>query len=172
MTIYHYYCKHNLYCFTLSEATVSYEGCNSNPFVMSQGVKQGSLLSPYLYNIYTELLLDCLKELNVGSVLPDGTDTSVIAFVDDLFLMSSSLRGLQLLADRYVKFGNDHNLKINHSKTQFVVSGKPIVPNPIIILDGEFVQSQSSMKHLGFLWRHNNQKLVLHQHVEYQLSEM
>ena len=38
-------------------AKVYYEGCLSTEFSISQGVRQGSILAPYLYNIYFNLLL-------------------------------------------------------------------------------------------------------------------
>ena len=105
-------------------------------------------------------------------MLPDGTDTSVVAFADDLILISPTLHGLQLLANKCVEYGNDHNLKFNHSKTQFVISGQSIVPNPVLLLDGSFVQTQNTMKHLGFAWKQRKDKLELRYHMDYRLSEM
>ena len=49
-------------------AQVHYENHVSEEFNISQGVRQGSILSPYLYNIYTEQLLSSLeRETNVGT---------------------------------------------------------------------------------------------------------
>ena len=155
-----------------SESTVMYNGCKSQPFALSQGVKQGSLLSPYLYNIYTENLIDILKESQMGTCLPDGTNTSVIAFADDLILMSPTLHGLQSLINKCSAYGQIHNIAFNHRKTQFVVSGKSYFRNPVLVLDREFVLPQDTLKHLGFIWKKNSHKLQLKNHMEYRLNEM
>ena len=44
--------------YLLGEATTKYKGEIAPPFRLSQGVRQGSILSPYLYNIYTEDIID------------------------------------------------------------------------------------------------------------------
>lgn len=155
-----------------SDASVLYNGNKSKSFDLSQGVKQGSLLSPYLYNIYTETLLDILKETNAGTVLPDGTKTSVIAFADDLLLMSPTLRGLQMLINKCLSYGKTHNISFNHIKTQFVISGNPYFQKPMLAMNGKLVQPQETMKHLGFIWKKHSGRLLLKHHMEYRLSEM
>ncbi|XP_065652778.1 uncharacterized protein LOC136080098 [Hydra vulgaris] len=78
-------------------ANVSYLGCTSEEFWLSQGVRQGSILSPHLYNIYTENLLEkIVSESKVGTSI-NGVYTGVIAYADDIILQSSTISGLQNL---------------------------------------------------------------------------
>ena len=155
-----------------SESSVVYRGMKSNSFKLSQGVKQGSIISPYLFNIYTEDLLSEIRRSNHGTYLPGGKDMSVIAFADDLILISPTLSGLQELLDTCVRYGRCHNLKFNTTKTQFLISGTSNLPNKSIILDGKQIEPQDQLKHLGFLWKKSINIVHLHSHLEYRISEM
>ena len=78
----------------------------SKSFNLTQGVKQGSIISPYLYSEYTQDFITELLQLEIGSLLSDCTNTSVVAFADDLILMSPTLHRLQLLLNRCVRYGH------------------------------------------------------------------
>ena len=155
-----------------SESSVVYGGIKSDNFNLSQGVKQGSIISPYLFNLYTEDLLSNLSNQKFGAFLPDGTVMSVIAFADDLILVSSTLSGLQSLVDICVRYGYKHNLKFNHNKTQYLISGKSPLADITIQLDGKTILPQDRLKHLGFLWGKSSNLLKLSHHVDYRVSEM
>ena len=86
---------------------------------------------------------------------------SVIAFADDLILLSSTLSGLQSLVDIGVRYGYSHNLKFNHTKTQYLISGKSSLADPTIQLDGKTILPQDKLKHLGFLWGKSSNILQL-----------
>ncbi|XP_065650767.1 uncharacterized protein LOC136078878 [Hydra vulgaris] len=76
-------------------ASVSYLGCKSSPFYLTQGVRQGSILSPHLYNLYTQNLLETLQNESVVGTSINGNYTGVVAYADDIILLSSTLSGLQ-----------------------------------------------------------------------------
>ena len=156
-----------------SKSTVVYGNAESEPFNLTQGVKQGSILSPYLYNKYTETLIAEILNLQIGTHLPDGTNTSLIAFADDLILMSPTLQNLQTLLDKCAAYGINHNLKFNELKTQFIISGKSDISLPFLRLENNFVLPQNTLKHLGFQWKlsPHTKTLQLQQH-EYRLQEM
>ena len=80
----------------------------SDKFTLTQGVRQGSILSPYLYNIYTEQLLSNIKSMNVGTIIVKVHTAITAYYVDDIILMSATLSGLQLLIDECVKFGKEN----------------------------------------------------------------
>jgi hypothetical protein len=77
---------------------VRWKGIDSNPFSTSQGVKQGSIISPMLYKAYVNNLLEILQRnnlgLNVGS-LYIGSPTCA----DDVLLMSNNCHELQAMLD-------------------------------------------------------------------------
>jgi len=57
-----------------------------------RGVKQGDLLSPFLFNLVVDELLNELNSGRDGGTLP-GSRVSFVAFADDLVVLDDSLRG-------------------------------------------------------------------------------
>ena len=132
------------------EASVRYQNQTSSLFKLSQGVRQGFILSPHLFNFYIRDILHRVISLEVGTYL-STLDTSIIAFADDIILLSPSLRGLQSMIDKCVEFGNEHLIRFN-DKTQFVISGKSHISDPSIIVNGNHIRPKEKLVHLGFNW--------------------
>ena len=84
---------------------------------LKKGVRQGSVISPVLFNavIYT-----ATKYIH-GSYFLDGVDLSFISYADNLLLLSSSLSLLQENLEMLVNLYKDIGLRVNISKTEFVV---------------------------------------------------
>lgn len=140
-------------------ASVSYLDQISSEFKLTQGVHQGSILSPYLYNIYTNQLLLKIESLNVGTTI-GGEGTSITAYADDIILMSSTLSGLQKLIDTCVEYGKSHSIKFNYKKTEFIISGKSHLTNHQIKIDSNIIYPKSSLVHLGFHWKLSRNRCV------------
>ncbi len=121
-------------------------------FNASQGVFQGSILSPHLYNIYTEQLLKNLENQNTAGTSIHGTFTGIIAYADDIILLSSTRNGLQCLLNNCTEYFDTTAISLNVDKTEFLVSGKNIPTSTYIDLNHHFVSCQDKLKHLGFMW--------------------
>ena len=93
-------------------AVVQYSSHFSKQFSLTQGVRQGSILSPFLYSIYIEDLLLSIKSLNIGTFLPSNLHTGVIAYADDIILTSPTLTHLQQMVDHCI----EHVLKSAKSR--------------------------------------------------------
>lgn len=133
---------------------VHYNGNLSYQFSASQGVFQGSILSPHLYNDYTESLLEEIEHsTHVGTSLY-GCYAGIIAYADDIILMSPTVGGLQTLLDKCMEYFGSTAINLNVDKTEFITSGpsKPDPVNTYLSLDGHFITPQNSLKHLGFIW--------------------
>ena len=85
----------NLY--TQGASSIKYRENKTSHFYLSQGVRQGSLLSPYLYNFYTEDLIQQIHNLNIGTFLPGNINTSIIVYANDIILISPTLQHLQVM---------------------------------------------------------------------------
>lgn len=156
-----------------SEAAILYDKHTSKSFRLSQGVRQGSLLSPYLYNFYTEELLRTINSMNLGTFLPGNIRTSIIAYADDIILISPTLTGLQQMLDACTNYGQYHGIKFKHSKTQFIISGKCELPNPQLSIYNNTIKPKDELHHLGFIWKKSHQhRLNLKSHREYRIREM
>jgi hypothetical protein len=65
-------------------------------FNITCGVKQGGILSPYLFNLFIHDLLTVCLEKNVGTIFKN-INVSIIAYADDIILISQSDKHLQIL---------------------------------------------------------------------------
>ena len=111
--------------------------------------------------------------MNIGTYLPGLINTSIIAFADDLILLSPNLKQLQLMLTECERFGLKKGLRFNDTKTQFVISGKCPIPDPTILLNGKLIAPKDELKHLGFSWSINHTKrLTLYKHQTARISEL
>jgi len=75
---------------------VKWDGVVSDRFSVCNGIKQGGILSPKLFNIYVNVLSEQLNSVMVGCCL-NGKIINHLYYADDLVLLSPSAFGLQKL---------------------------------------------------------------------------
>jgi Reverse transcriptase (RNA-dependent DNA polymerase) len=80
------------------ELNVKWQNSLSKPFVVKSGVLQGSLISPKLFNIVMDSLLNKLEASHFGCHV-GGCFAGAIAYADDLILLSPSRSALQKMLD-------------------------------------------------------------------------
>ena len=92
----------------------------SEPFNVSNGIKQGGLLSPYLFNIYIDDLSKVLNSSGVGC-LAGITLVNHLSYADDMVLLAPSKRGLQVLLDMCSSYALLHNILYNTEKSYCMI---------------------------------------------------
>jgi len=65
---------------------------------MHSGVRRGSVLSPVLFGVYVNSLIDALISSGLGCHVA-GVHDGCLMYADDLLLMSGFLHNLQLMID-------------------------------------------------------------------------
>ena len=79
-------------------AVVKWNGCYSKMFDITRGTRQGSKLSPNLFNIFINQLLLDLNDCDVGVRIGDVLYNSM-AYADDITVFSTNAKDLQRLID-------------------------------------------------------------------------
>ena len=92
----------------------------SNCFTKRNGVKQGGVLSPLLFDIYTDSLLKRLEESGVGYHM-GGHFTGALVYVDDITLLSPSMSGLRTLSTVCEEYATEFDVTFNGKKRSVVV---------------------------------------------------
>ena len=88
----------------------------SNRFLISSGVRQAGILSPILFAICVDNLLEKLEHSKLGCVLKSLCCNSFM-YADDLILLSITIQDLQSLINISVNELSNIGLSINCSKT-------------------------------------------------------
>ena len=91
------------------QTMVRWNNMLSKPLPLNNGVKQGAVMSPILYCIYTDCLLKFLRKKKTGCWV-NGEYVGILACADDLLLLTPNLDGLQEMIKTCKIYGNDHNL--------------------------------------------------------------
>ena len=124
----------------------------SRSFTVAQGVRQGAVLSPILYAIYTSDLLFDLESSNLG-VSIDHIFVGAPTYADDMVLIASSPWALQAMLDIVYNYSSKWRYSINPNKSQIIILNYKL-PSSFHFqwkLDGHIIPIVSSVKHLGIL---------------------
>ena len=130
----------NLYA--CQEATVRTGHGKTDWFQIGKGVRQGSLLSPCLFNLYAEYIMRNagLEEAQAGIKIA-GRYINNVRYADDITLMAESEEELKSLLIKVKEESGKVGLKLNIQKTKIMASG-PITSWEI---DGGTVETVSDL---------------------------
>ena len=98
-------------------ASVSWNNCFSNFRYIEFGVRQGGILSPFLFNFYINNILERLSVLDEGCMF-GLSRVNVIAYADDVVLISNNLHSLDIIYRDFEHLISHSKLKINESKSK------------------------------------------------------
>ena len=128
------------------EATVRTGHGTTDWFQIGKGVCQGCVLSPCLFNLYSEYIMRNagLGEAQAGIKIA-GRNISNLRYADDTTFMTESEEELKSLLMKVKEESEQIGLKLNIQKTKIVASG-PITSWEI---DGETVETVADFIFLG-----------------------
>lgn len=99
-----------------SSVIVNVDGKCSSCFKTTQGVKQGGILSPFLFNFFMNDLITSCLDLNVGALI-GKSNVSCLAYCDDLLLLSPVKTHMDILLKTCIGFSEDWKVRFNPDKS-------------------------------------------------------
>ena len=85
-------------------------------FVIRKGTMQGSLSSPFMFNLFYKEMVSNLSAMECGIVIANST-FNAFCYADDLLLVSLTKTGLQKLINYANDYITSHGLRFNPNKT-------------------------------------------------------
>ena len=137
---------YNYYKFSIVKVKI--DGNTSKEFVIKEGVKQGGILSPYLFNFFMNELLDESDNMNLGATI-GKFNLSLISYCDDLIILSPYVKHVHELLKLCSEYANKWKLVFNINKCNWYQHGTSIIKNPNFLLNQKELIKVNNLVHLG-----------------------
>ena len=133
-------------------AKVTWKGVSGAFHYVEKGVRQGGILSPFLFNIYINEIINEVSSMNVGCTLGINR-CNMLVYADDVALIAGSVEDMDIIYSKFCTLVNEHKLLINKAKTKcFLFSRRRIQDNiDVVHLDNDRLEVVKSFKYLGHL---------------------
>ena len=151
--------------YLVSTALVKWNNTESQVFPLENGVKQGAAISPPLFAVYInpliENLIRCKKGCHIGNLCANS-----FAYADDIILLSPTCTALRSMIEICEKFSDDYKLQFNPDKcTLLIFSDSDFYYNNVKIkLCGRVIKNVKSETHLGHTFE-NSYDLINIDHI-------
>ena len=125
----------------------------TNTFLANQGVKQGCILSPLLFNIFLSDLPKIFSSPDCQPVkLSNAQPVSCLIWADDVVLLSESNNGIQEMISKLAKYASINGLEINIEKTKAMIFNKSgRFSRTTYKINNQFIHTTNFYKYLGFI---------------------
>ena len=139
-----------IYMYTHQKLRVKWNGVCSPMFDVTNGVKQGGILSPLLFCIYVDVLLGRLRSANVGCYIGNNFVGS-LGYADDICLLAPSCRAVKSLLSICEAYGLEYCVKFNSSKSHVTICSKndKFTLDTQFTMSGETINVKPYVEHLG-----------------------
>jgi len=146
-------------------AIVRWGGSFSRSFVVNAGVRQGSVLSPYLFAVYIDQLIRALESSGHGCVV-HGVYLGCIVYADDIFLMSHSSCSMQSMLHICSNEIAKLRLTFNSKKSVTLRIGPRFNSDcASLYLDGNVLQSVTKVRYLGIFITSSRRMVCSFEHI-------
>ena len=137
--------------YTSQQFVIQWGQCLSQKFQVTNGVRQGGILSPMFFNVYVDDLSIALSTMNTGCNL-NGVSMNAFLYADDTILVAPSPIALQKLLKCCEQFARENDMLFNVTKTvcMFIRSKKfKQLSMPDMYLNDKCLKVVKSEKYLG-----------------------
>ena len=121
----------------------------SESITVKKGVRQGCILSPILFNLYTDYMIEEAFE-DLDGIRINGENLTNIRYADDTVLVAESENKLQLLVQSLNDKCREYGMSLNENKTKvMVLEGSETNENIKINVQGRTLEQIEGYSYLG-----------------------
>ena len=138
--------------YTQQKLQVKWNNILTQQFDVTNGVRQGGVLSPLFFSLYIDDLLEKLKNNGTGCNIGHKF-VGAFGYADDIILLSPNADGLMNMIKICEDYANEHSILFNGKKSKYLVFGMDgkYKYNHIIKVNNEIVAKCESADHLGHI---------------------
>ena len=137
-----------IYWYSRLQSAVLWKSVLGECFKVVSGVRQGGVLSPYLFALYIDDVIDDVKASGYGIYI-GSVFIGCILYADDVVLLSGSCTGLQHMVNVCVQYGRSWDIRFNPSKSHIITFGGSYSDCSHITLDNVELRRAAKLKYLG-----------------------
>ena len=126
-------------------AKIRWNGSHTSPFNITKGVRQGCILSPHLFSVYTEQVMRDADTEQQGIKI-GGRKISNLRYADDTARCAEGHQEASTLINKINDVGEVKGLKLNVKKTKTLYIGDKYQP---IEIQNEEIERVEHFKYLG-----------------------
>ena len=133
-------------------ARICWNNAKGNYVFIERGVRQGGILSPFLFKLYIDDVIDSLSRENLGCRL-GFLRLNILAYADDLVILSDTKENLEFLYSLLDEKINALGLIINKNKSKCMIFGRK-VQNDVAretLLNGDTFEIVNQYTYLGHI---------------------
>ena len=137
-----------------SSAVVKWNNSISKSFKINNGVKQGAVISAFLFSLYIDPLLKNLKNSKLGCHF-GNLNANAFAYADDIIILAPTCSSLNALIAICEKYSEEFYVNFNPDKCTLLIFADSdfYFDNIKIKLCGQSVKNVKSEKHLGHFFQ-------------------
>lgn len=138
------------YWFLVSVTCIKWNQHTSEFFNLRAGVRQGGVLSPVLFSVFIDGLVDKIKSANVGCYT-STVCLSVFLYADDILLIAPSVTALQTLLSVCEQELDSIDMCLNVAKSVCIRFGPrfDVVCSNLVSISGTMLKWSKSCRYLG-----------------------
>ena len=96
----------------------------SEDIEIRKGVRQGCVLSPTLFNLYSEAIFSKALQNSTEGIKINGEPINNLRYADDTVIIASELADLQNLLQKIYLTSEEYGLALNVSKTKWMLMSR------------------------------------------------
>ena len=122
------------------------------PIKINRGVKQGGPMSPRLYSVYAEEMLNELQRSNIGAKYNEQL-LNALMYADDTFLLAENEKDMISLIKIVQSYCEKNEIKLNLSKTVYIIANSKSKKK--LRIGDLILEPEESTKYLGYMINKN-----------------
>ena len=136
--------------FSISETCIRWGNCFSKFIVLTCGIRQGGVLSPYLFAVFIDDVIKLVHNSNYGCNI-GIFNCSIFLYADDILIVAPSVLALQKLILLVEQYLCDIDMTLNVKKSMCMRIGPQYKDNccNIITMSGAIIHWVEKIRYLG-----------------------